>query len=95
MSHLCVRRCGLGRPLETLRTEGQSLASPQLLAAEIGGRVAKPDLVVPRYIGVEEADGDAFDMAAAEHLDLVAGLIRVETEEHAAGGEQTLGNPVP
>ena len=62
--------------------------SPEHLADQL----AQPLLVGAVDVGVEQADRDAVDAAAAQHRELLAGLGLVERDEHRAVGRDALAH---
>ena len=55
-------------------------------------QLAQALLVAAVDVGVEQADRDALDVAALEHLELPPRLVLVERGQHAAVGEHPLGD---
>ena len=60
---------------------------------DLVGELAQAPLVRVVDVGVDQADRDALDVAAPQHLELGARLLLVEREIDAAVGEQPLDDP--
>ena len=72
-------------------TGDTSLDSEMATSPSSSSTSSSESLLVGRVdVAVEQADRDALDAAAPEHLDLGPGLVLVERDEHLAGGGDAL-----